>query len=216
MYSDFDKDGVKNIDDPYPADSKKFRWKDARKHPEYYRKARYGNNEVLLSEELQAIERYNNSRIPFMNKTIAKNKPSKVRIKTVPSTIKKLREKYLEPRTLSKEERRTNRIGIYDIVGMKIVTKNRKEALRKSAIVKKKNKTDKVLYDNYYRKPKGDVYYAVHHSIINPKDRKQRIEMQITSKRMSNLADSTHSAYKHKESMQKYIKKGKKLFREGY
>ena len=66
MFGDFDKDEAKNIDDPKPFNPNVSKYPGHAKNPEYYHKARYGGEEVLLSGELMAIERNNNARAPML------------------------------------------------------------------------------------------------------------------------------------------------------
>jgi hypothetical protein len=61
IYGDFDKDGIKNIDDlhPFRKDTKE-ELENEEKNPEFWKKSQLHGGEVKLSNELHALERYNN------------------------------------------------------------------------------------------------------------------------------------------------------------
>lgn len=198
LYGDFDKDKTKNIDDPEPFNPSISQWPDANKNPSYYHKARYGGFETKFSTVLLNIERHNNEHAPGMKKIIEDNPGSYGRIKTIPSTIDKL-----------------TRYGLsetHDIAGVSIPTHDRKEAYERSGRIQKRYKTNPKRFDDFYKNPKGDVYYAIHHEVLNPLP----VEVQIASKRMRNLAVETHEAYKFKKPMTHFVKKGKRLFDLGF
>ena len=200
LFGDFDGDGTKNIDDPKPFDPKKSKWPSPKKNPGYYHKARWGNNEVLLSDELRAWKKNNNRYRPLLNKFLNDNPGAEGRIKTVPSTMKKLRERYI------------NKLG--DIAGVRVLTNNRATAKKAFERTKRKYPYDPKETDDYYAKPLGKVYYAYHTSLKGKKG--VRVEAQFKSREMSSLSDKTHKAYKLKKPMRKYIKKGKMLYKKGY
>ncbi len=182
MFGDFDGDGVKNIDDPKPFSSKKKLYPDPYRSKTYYNKSRYGNNETLLSDVLKSIYKTNNKNALNMN-TFLKNNPKAFgRTKTVPSTIKKLNEKYYDELT--------------DIHGTTIVVNTRKQVFNKVAELKKKYKV--VKDKNYYSNPQGGVYYA-YHLIIDKKG--TLIEVQVKTRKMFELVHKKmHSAYKNKDT----------------
>ena len=202
MYGDFDKDGAKNIDDPKPFNPQVSKYPDHAKNPKYYHKARYGGGEFLLSEELIAIERNNNQRAPMLNKFMRENPGSFGRIKTVPSTMKKLRERYLP------------QIG--DIAGVTVLTKNRQEANRKADAVKRRYTHDPSQSDDYYKAPKGGVYYAHHIGLVNKRNNNLRLEVQVKSKPMFNLHKTMHTGYKKGVGLNVFRKKARKLFDLGF
>lgn len=198
LYGDFDRDKTKNIDDPMPFDPSVSQWPDAKKHPSFYHKAQYGGFETKMSTVLQNLENHNNSHSPGMKKILDENPGSYGRIKTIPSTIEKLA-KYGLPET-------------HDIAGVSIPTRNRQEVYHKAEHIKKKYNTNTSRTDDFYKNPKGGVYYAYHLEVLNPKP----VEVQIASKKMRDLAVDTHEAYKYKKPMDSFIKRGKRLFDLGF
>jgi|TARA_Y100000310_G_C20415453_1_gene684089 hypothetical protein len=202
MFGDFDKDGAKNIDDPKPFNPNVSKYPDHSKNPKYYHKARYGGGEVLLSEGLLAIERHNNRRAPMLKKFIRENPGSFGRIKTVPSTIRKLRTRYIN--------------NVMDVAGVTILTGNRKQANTKAKQIKRRYKFDPNETDDYYKAPKDRVYYAHHIGLISPKKKDRRLEVQVKSKKMFNLHKQMHTSYKKGQSMSLFGKKAKKLFKLGF
>ena len=94
MFGDFDRDGIKNIDDLYPFNNKKKNYPNPNKPGQYYIKSRYGNNETLLSDVLKNIYKRNDQNSAKLNSLLHSNPGSFGRTKTVPSTIKKLYDKY--------------------------------------------------------------------------------------------------------------------------
>lgn len=198
IYGDFDKDRVKNIDDPYPFDKYRSRWPNANKNPSFYHKTQYGGFETKFSTVLLNIERHNERHAPSMLKVMQDNPSSSARVKTIPSTIEKLSKSGLE--------------NVHDVVGVSIPTINRKEAYNKSEEVKHRYKTNPHRYDDFYRHPKNGAYYAIHHEVLNPLP----VEVQIASKPMRKLAKRTHVAYKAKKPMGGFIREGKRLFKLGF
>lgn len=201
VYGDFDKDGVKNIDDPKPFDRRVSHYPSIKKNPTYYHKARYGGaSNVLLSDELRAIERNNNRNVPIMKTFLRENPKSFGRIKTVPSTMKKLRERHIGK--------------IMDTGGATILTKKRRGANTVAARVKKKYPFDRSQTDDYYKKPKGGVYYAHHVGVMGK--RGGRLEVQVKSKKMFELQARMHEAYKRGKSLDAYRDRARRLFLKGY
>lgn len=196
MFGDFDKDGVANIDDPKPLDPKIKKWDKPSPN-----KTSFGDNEVKLSNELKAIERHNNSYAPFLVQFMRNNNVKIGRVKSVPSTIKKLRERHIDK--------------IKDLIGAMMVTKNRKEAFRRSRDIERRYRTDPKEKDDYYRNPLGDVHYGIHQGLLFGKNNK-RMELQIKSKPMFEHDKKIHPYYKSNKSLKRFIKKGKELYRKGY
>ena len=197
LFGDFDGDGVRNIDDPRPFKKSTRRIK---RNPSHYHKARYSGGEIKLSGAIRKVQKTNNKTSPFLKKFLKTHKGSYGRIKTVPSTINKLNKRY------SKK--------LSDVGGVTIIKKTRKEVYAKARQIKKKYKHKKKDIDNYYRKPKGGVYYAYHINIENKKKRK--LEVQIKTKKMEKLQKKMHRAYKTDKSMKPFKKKAKKLYKQGY
>jgi len=201
LFGDFDKDGVKNIDDYKPFDPKVKDWPDPTKNPSFYHKARFGGFETKFSDVLLEIERDNNRNAPFLKKVIAENPGSYGRIKTVPSTIQKLKRKSYN--------------HLHDISGATIVVSNRKQVRTKAKQIKKKYKHDSRQTDDFYRNPKGGVYYAYHLGLLG-KD-KAPLEIQIKTEPMEKLHKKMHTAYKQNpKSLKSFRKKAKKLFDLGF
>ena len=199
IQGDFDKDRVKNIDDTYPFDKKRSKPKE---NKNFWMKSRYTGGEVKLSSELKAIKQHNDSFSPRLQQLLRENKGSYGRIKTVPSTMKKLRERYI--------------LSLGDVAGATITTKNRKEAYAKERSIKKRYATDKASRDDYYKKPKGDVYYAIHNKVLLKKGDSRGIELQIKSKKMANLGKEIHPYYKKGTIPVFFKRKAKKLYKLGY
>lgn len=216
MYGDFDKDSAKNIDDPKPFNPQVSKYPDHAKNPEYYHKARYGGGEVLLSEELMAIERHNNARVPMLNKFMRENPGSFGRIKTVPSTMKKLRERYLSPRPLSDTEKEQGMVGIFDIAAAKVLTKNRQRANRKADAIKRRYIHDPFQTDDFYKNPKGGFHFAHHIGLVNRKNNNLRLEVQVKSEPMHELDKIMHPYYKKGKIPPIFRKKARRLFDLGF
>lgn len=202
LFNDFDKDGVKNVDDPKPFDPAVSKYPDHAKNPKFYHRAQYGGGEVRLSDELLAIERNNNARVPLLNSFMRENPGSFGRIKTVPSTMKKLRERYLP------------QIG--DVGGVTVLTKNRQEANVKAADIKRRYAYDPSRTDNYYKTPKGGVYYAHHIGVVSPRNKDFVLEVQVKSRPMFDLQSKMHASYKSGGKINSFRKKAKNLFDLGF
>lgn len=169
-----DKDGIPNADDMYPLNPKRSRRVE----------------EVLLTEELQKI-RQHNKKWKKATRNIAKKEKSKYRIKTVHSTINKLRRSYLH--------------NMWDIGAVRIIVKNEKELKNKVRQLKKKYSVTGE-YD-YYKKPLNG-YYMAHHLIIRTTGMKP-VEIQVCTKRQNRLHTKIHEDYKRGKKQD--IKKIKKL-----
>jgi len=204
IYGDFDKDGTLNIDDPKPFDPGVSKYPTHEENPKYYHKARYGDGEreVLLSDELRAIERYNNDKAPHMKTFLKENPGSFGRIKTVPSTMKKLRTRHLD--------------NIKDVAGVTILTTTRRQATTKAWQIKKKYMFDPKETDDYYKNPKGGEYFAHHIGVVSKKNPRLNLEVQVKTKKMFALHKEMHTAYKKGKSSPAHKKKAKKLFKMGF
>lgn len=199
MFGDYDEDGVKNIDDPKPLNPKISK---ANEDKKFWMKSNFYGGEVKLSDELLALQKNNNSYTPKLKQILRDNKGSFGRIKTVPSTLKKLRER--------------NILSIGDIAGATILTKNRKQAYKKEKSLSKKYSFDPLARDDFYKDPKGNVYYAIHNKVLLKKNDPRGIELQIKSKKMSNLGKEMHPYYKKGKLPSFFSKKSKKLYKLGY
>jgi ppGpp synthetase/RelA/SpoT-type nucleotidyltranferase len=166
VFGDFDKDGVPNIDDKYPADPKK---KDT-------------VQEVMLSDELKKIREHNlnyKNLLKVVKKRYGKGRKIKFRIKGTHSTIGKLRRKHIHQ--------------VQDILGITILCKNKKEIKR---IAQDIHRNFYVISDkNYYVKSKrGNKYYKARHLIV--RIRGKPAEIQLKTKKHYQLHQSTHPIYK--------------------
>lgn len=197
LFSDFDKDGIKNIDDGYPLNKEKGQI--PKNNPTYFHKTRMVDTEIKLSNVLLRVRKHIKSFEPHFQKFLKENPQAKGRIKSVASVINK---------TVNKKM-----YNMGDIAGVKLLTKDRKEAynlnkhIRKTQNVKRK-------YDDFYKNPKDKVYYALHNDLKLPN--KQSMEIQIKSIEMDNFAKTTHTGYKKQKSQKKFIKEGRRLYRLGH
>lgn len=201
LFEDFDGDGVKNIDDPFPFDKQKSKWPDPKKNPTYYHRARYGGFDTKFSTVLLDIERNNNNHGSLMRSFIKENPGAEGRVKTIPSTIGKLAKWSLG--------------NMHDVAGAKVVTRDRVEAKRKTKQIRKRYKTDRKEYDDFYRKPGKGGYRAFHIGLLGVDDR--RCEVQVKSKPMDDLAVKMHGKYKkgHKD-LDWFEKESNRLFKLGF
>jgi (p)ppGpp synthase/HD superfamily hydrolase len=194
LFADYDKDGFKNIDDSQPFNPKK---KPRARKKGFHTSMMY-DPEVRLSTQLKRIQEFNNENKPFLRAFLRKHKHSYGRVKSVPSTLKKLNDNYLPK--------------IYDTIAASILTKNRAIATQKLKHVKKKYKFNVVK--DYYKKPKGGTHHGYHVLLITPS--KRQMEVQIKSKKFAKLDIKTHSLYKSGVSLKPYRKYAKNLYSKGY
>jgi (p)ppGpp synthase/HD superfamily hydrolase len=199
LYGDFDKDRVKNVDDPRPFDSAIKSYPNIKNNPRFYHKSRYGGGEIKLSTALRNVERYGNQQRPFLKKVLREQKNSYGRIKTIPSVIDKLTKKHIG--------------GLSDVSALSVITQNRKQAYQAAKQLKKVYKTDPKRYDDYYRKPLLQ-HRALHLGLVN--DRGVPVEVQVKSSRFARLDDQAHSFYKRGRVPIKLIKRGQELYNKGY
>jgi hypothetical protein len=197
IFGDFDRDKVKNIDDPYPFDNRRRKYPAQTHMGRYYRKVRYGNRETKMSVQLQAIESYNRSYEPVLARFLKAHPNAYGRVKTVASTIQKLRNKGLE--------------SMYDVGAVAIELKKRQDVMR----AQRQFKRGVVERKNYYRDPKQGVYYAYHLLLKDPKSRKV-FELQLKTRRQARLHDKMHGAYKTGVVSPALRNKAKQLYNEGY
>lgn len=197
LFGDIDHDSVKNIDDYRPLDKSKS-WPSP--NSKYYHKAHMGGQDVKLSKVLYDTETKNKQGASTFNRLLKENKGSYGRVKTVPSTLDKLVQYHHN--------------DIHDTSAVTIVTKDRKSAYKKASELKKKYKHDPKESDDFYKKPKNGVYYGLHLGLFGKN--KERVEVQIKSKKMDEHGKKMHSAYKKRKDLTKFKKKGKELYKEGY
>ena len=198
LFGDFDRDGVKNVDDPYPFDKSRKRYVNTKG---FWNRAQYGDpmREVLLSRELRAIERDNNSVARAYKPFFKANPQVFYRVKTVPSTIKKLRGRFGSE--------------IKDKVAGTYLTENRSQAKKVFNQFKRDYAFDSAETDDYYRQPKGGSYRAYHLGLIN---NNQPLELQIKSRKMYELALKQHLAYKKNAPLEKYRYASDVHYSQGY
>jgi len=184
LFGDFDDDGIANADDMYPF------------NPEKSEQV----SEILLTEELRKIRKHNRKYIPT-TRSVARNvDASRTRIKTVNSTINKLRRKKLDEFT--------------DIGATMIVVDSEKDI--KDAVRKVKKRYPNVVKEkNYYKNPK-EGYYVAYHLVVLAGKNKLPIEIQIKTRRQARFHDKvTHEGYKRDtfsvEQKQRLIKRMKRL-----
>lgn len=200
LFGDFDKDNVRNIDDPRPFDPRVKDYPRQGKNNPFYHKAQYGGGEIKLSSVLLGIERRNNDSVGALRHFLKNHPGSSARIKTVPSTIQKLETRYGNT--------------ITDRGGGKILTKDRAEATREKDRVQREFRTDPKLYDDYYAKPKGS-HYGYHIGAIGKNN--SRFEVQLQSKKFSEVDARGHEVYKRTgQSAPMLVNYARKLFKQGY
>ena len=197
LFGDYDKDHVKNIDDYRPLDKTK-KWPD--RGSKYYHKPRMGGQDVKMSKVLYDVERNNKKPASLLKKILKENPNSYGRVKTVPSTLDKLN--------------RRHHSKIHDIGAVTIVTKNRKEAYKTANKLKKKYRHDPDETDDFYKRPKGGAYYGIHLGLLGKN--RERVEVQIKSKKMDEHSKKMHDVYKKQKDLTKFKKIGKDLYNKGY
>ena len=200
LFQDFDSDGVKNIDDPYPYDKSRSRWPDAKKKPSYYHKARYGGFDTKMSTVLMEIEKNNNNHGVLMRSFIRENPGSSGRVKTIPSTIGKLSKQGLS--------------NLHDVAGAKVISKDRKSARAKKSQIRKKYRNDPKEYDDFYRTPGKGGYRAFHVGLVGKNNR--RCEVQVKTKPFDDLSVEMHEVYKRGGDLSPFEKRALKFFKQGF
>ena len=134
IHGDFDKDGVRNIDDRYPFNKKK--------------EGRV-NSEVSLSQVLMYIERKRRE-ARIVAREIAKREDMTYRIKHSYSVIDKAV--------------RRNPAVTNDFIGLREELKKRVHAEKEWKEFNKRHKIKKKDTDNKYKKPRADPIYRAYHS----------------------------------------------------
>lgn len=165
MFGDFDEDGIPNADDMYPFNQKK---------------SQRVNPDVLLTEEMRKIRQHALQYEPTL-KSVAKNVDAdNYRLKTVRSSINKLRKKHLD--------------SFNDIGAMRIYVDKESDIMPRVKQIKKKYTV--VKEKNFYDNPK-DGYYVGYHMIIRAGRGNRPIEIQIQTKRQGDFyLSKTHENYK--------------------
>lgn len=201
MFSDFDNDKVKNIDDFRPFNKKVSKFPSIKKNKQFYHRPQFGGGDVKLSDELLAIQKHATKFTPYTKNFIQGHKRAEGRIKTIPSIMGKLRKRYINDLT--------------DISGIRILTKNRAEADKIKSVIIKKYPSNPLHYDNYYKNPKNH-YRAYHIELVDTKNMLP-IELQIKSRALQKLHERWHEKYKKGKKLSKEdIKEAERLYKEGY
>jgi ppGpp synthetase/RelA/SpoT-type nucleotidyltranferase len=165
LYGDFDKDGTPNADDKYPFDATK-----------------QGQvTEIMLVEELKKIKQHNKQWNKSVQSSAKSVGASSYRVKSVRSTLNKLRRKYLD--------------DFHDIGGIRILCDNEAEVFRKVKEVKRKFPDVRKREKNYYKNPKNG-YYMAYHLVILVGREKMPVEVQIVTKKLHKFYKTTHEDYK--------------------
>jgi len=203
MFGDFDKDGIRNIDDPKPFNPNVRKMPAVTRNYKRYHTSQYADPETKLSTELMAIKHYNDAHAKAMHHVLRTGRHAVGRVKTVPSTIHKLREKYMH--------------HISDVAAATHITKDRAGAYAARKQARKRLESQgftriKHKSDNYYRKPKMGHYGL--HDTWNIRGKK--VEVQFKSRHMQQLDVKMHPYYKKKKIPPKFISMGHYLFRRGY
>jgi len=203
MFGDFDKDGIMNIDDPKPFNPNVKKMPMVNRNYKRYHTSQYADPETKLSTELMAIKHYNDSHAKALHHILRAGRHAVGRVKTVPSTIHKLRKKYI------------HHIG--DVAAATHITKTRAEAFAARKRTRKHLESRgfrRITHrsDNYYKKPKNGHYGL--HDTWDIHGRK--VELQYKSRHMQQLDVKMHPHYKKKKIPPKFISMGHYLYRRGY
>ena len=183
IFGDFDKDGIPNADDKKPFD------------PNIAEPVQ----EVMLTDELRKICKYNLSYLP-MARTTAKEMGGKYRIKGTHSTISKLRRYYLEKHKIE------------DIGGVKVVSKNYSGVKNRINEARKRYRIKQNSFDDFYAHPKGGYYMAQHITIIK---KGKPIEIQSKTTRQNTFHLRVHPLYKtyEKSTRKQFVKLKSEAFK---
>lgn len=173
IFSDYDKDGVANIDDANPLDKTK--------------QGRVEQIELAKSFEKlldikQDLDGEMNSMIKKLESKTDDSSKIYARTKTPYSIIKKLIDKRLL------DARR----GLTDLVGTTVATDNYKELLDLKNRINKGEFGAVIEEEDMYKTPKGG--YRAYHYIL--KEGKFPIELQLKTKRMKAVNEISHEFYK--------------------
>ena len=138
IFGDFDKDGIKNIDDKYPFNKKK----------------KGQIEETSLARELKIIKKYAHKFV-LDTKIIAKDIKRKgytvkYRVKGTFSIVNKIRRKSLKE--------------IRDIGGILILVNNKEEAFKAGEFVERNYNV--IEKDDYFTEPKDEFYRALHYTVM--------------------------------------------------
>jgi len=103
---------------------------------------------------------------------------------------------------------------MHDVAGATVVTKDRVSAKVETKRIQRKYRNDPKEYDDFYRRPASGGYRAFHVGLLGIEDR--RLEVQVKSKPMDNLAIEMHEAYKKDKDLSKFVKEGNLLSKLGF
>jgi len=212
LFGDYDEDGVLNIDDPAPFDPDITRYPDIRENPGYYLQSRFGGPGTNFSEVLLKIKAHNDSHAPLLWKFLEENPGSFGRVKTVPSTVHKL---YRAPVRTPTGDHIMAIDNFKDIVGASVIMDDREGVHAMGEQIKKAYQIIPGLSKDFYAiDDRKDPYRGVHHVITDRAGR--RMEVQIRSKPMDDLAVISHPYYKSGADMSEFIDEVDKLIEQGF
>jgi len=192
---DYDRDGVPNIDDTYPFDSK--------------RKKRV-NKEISLSKAFRNVQKVRKNYQKDLPAITRKNKAIGGRVKDTYSIINKQMTRNLR--------------HVQDLGGIRVYAKTRKEVKLKARRIRDKyaKKGHLLEYEDKYKQSLKDQragkinpYMAIHLTVLK---NGRPWEIQVKTPQMSRLADIMHTAYKqgNKKKLLELQKEANRLYRLGY
>jgi len=196
LFGDFDKDRVKNVDDPRPFNPKVSRPRETKK---YYHRAQFIGGDVKLSTALLNWQKFGNTYRPGLTAFLHHYPGAEGRIKTVPSLMEKTRERY------------GKQIG--DVAGARIISGNYRETKKRVRNVKRHYRTIGRYEDNFYKHPKDRLYYA--HHVALPLRGGRRMEVQFMTHNQAALSNQMHPFYKRgmtPKQKHRFAEKAKRLF----
>jgi hypothetical protein len=182
LFSDYDDDGVPNIDDKNPFDAGK---------PDEERI----NNEILLARELKRLGQTSRKHRKLYEefKGDFQYQIDSGRVKQPESILRKLRKKHMD--------------SITDIIGVTVLVEDKEKVKEVAQNIKKKHEV--IKYKDYYKNPKQDFYRAIH-VIIEYKG--EEVEIQIKTPEQFKLHKKAHERYKQgKEPTSEMKDKAKRL-----
>ena len=215
IFGDFDRDKIRNIDDPRPYNPEQRKHPEIDKNPKHFHKSNYSDNESKLSNALLNVKLDNELHRESMSKIEKQYPPDKKRIKSVASTINKLQRKDIQRRESNE------RIGhLTDKAGMIVYADDYEDVEKKVKEIKSDFKTVRSDEDNHYKKSwKSGRNYFAHHLIVKVDGKP--VEVQIKTKKQAKLQDKMHRLYKSGKMTEKqqkfYYERTRKLaIQEGY
>ena len=191
---DYDRDGIKNIDDKYPFDS-----------------SRKGSvePEISLSKAWKGLSKQRKIYKKDIKKLAKKIGSKKYRVKNMYSTINK---------QMGRNIGFVQDMGALTIFGRdrKDVYNNIKKIKRKFGMcsTRKKDNCITEIDDKYKTALENKHPYMAHH--INLKFKGKPFEIQVKTKPQEKIQIEMHKAYKQGKNIRKYYKQAKELYNKGY